>query len=104
MQHERLAFRRTDDLGEAVEVLRQVDVRLGRVPVYEERVVEAKIDAGRLDAGIVEGFDTDAARVDLIADRAIGEDHSGASVFVQRDTPDVIERARDVILATTRRL
>ena len=75
MEHERLAVLRADLLGEVVEVSGEVDVGLRGVLEDEERVVQAKVDARRLEARFVERIDDDAPGADLLEDRAVGEDH-----------------------------
>ena len=86
MQHERLALGGFDQGGQLVLLLRGVDVGVAGVVEDPEQAVEANVDAGRLDQGVVERVDAQPAGGDFGSEVAIGEQHA-TSVAGLRD-PD----------------
>lgn len=105
MEDEGISVIDLDEAREFTEVLLHVDDRHGVVEEDPEGVIEADIDRRRLDARLVERLDRDPTSGQLLADRAVGEDHGGtiatgcsrgtlASVYRPRhfaeDRPDVV--------------
>ena len=75
MQHERLALGRLDEGGQLVLPQGRVDVGVAGVVEDPEQVVEADVDARRLDQAVVERVDPQPPGGDLGPDVAIGEQH-----------------------------
>ena len=76
MKDERLVGFDLDELGQARHLLLHVDERVTRVGEDTELAVDVQVHRRRLDARRVEGVDDDASSIDLLADGAIGQDHS----------------------------
>ena len=66
-----------DQPGEVGLVQRRVDDRVLVVVEEPEELVEADVDAARLDHRRVPGVESDPSGVDLGADVTVGEEHEG---------------------------
>ena len=88
VQDERLLLD-LDQLGEVRLLLLHVDVRMTGVVEHAERSVHMQVDRRWLDARWVERVDQDVPRVDLLADGAVGEDHSSILVALGGTLRDV---------------
>lgn len=76
VQHKWLALGRLHQTGQLVLTLFGVDMRVAGVVEHPEQAVQPYVDAGWLDEGGVEGFDAEAAGVELGANIAIGQQHA----------------------------
>ncbi len=75
VEDERRVGGHLDQLGEVTEVLLHVDDAARVVEEDEEPRIEGEVDRRRLDAGLVERVDDDAAGGELLADRTVRQDH-----------------------------
>jgi hypothetical protein len=77
VQDERLALSHVDQVGEAGHLALHVDQRIPVVVEDPEAPIDVEIDRRGLDAVRVERLDPDPPGVDLLADRAVRQDHRG---------------------------
>ena len=69
-----------DQLGQVLLVLAHVDDPAGVVAEEAEVLVDVEVDRRGLDAALVERVDPDLARVERLADGAVGENHAGQTI------------------------
>jgi hypothetical protein len=75
MQDEGLVLLHLDLLGELVHSLFDIDHSIAVVVKGPKESVDVNVHRGGLDIRWVEGIDADAARLDRLANIAVGEDH-----------------------------
>ena len=80
VQNERLCLADLDQLGQVFHLLLDVDERVAGVPEDAEEAVDAYVQAGRLQEGLVIGLDLDPALRELAPDGAIGQNHAGVNL------------------------
>ena len=79
MEDERLPFRDLDELGQILLGLLRVDEGRGVVAEDAEVAVDVEVDGAGLHRAVGQWVDDDAARGQLVADRAVRQDHGGAA-------------------------
>src|SRR5207253_4364757 len=75
MEDEGRAAAHLHELGDVVEWIREVDVRVLARAEHAKEAIEADVDRRRLHARGVEGIDADPARSDRRTDVTIRQDH-----------------------------
>jgi hypothetical protein len=87
VEDEGLAGADLDDLSEILHGLLDVDERVPGVVKDAKHRIDVEVDRGRLDARLVERLDLDPAGLQLVADRAVAQDHRGLSGIGGKPTP-----------------
>src|SRR5262249_29113496 len=79
-----------DELREVLLGLLRIDERSRVVPEHPEVAIDVHVDGRRLHVGVVERLDDDAPRLELLADRLVGQydalEPTGAAWYLRRSS------------------